>query len=65
MAKTQSAAAVSACFKGGLPRRGYCLGYHVAKRLAAGATMGTMASWDETVFQAKIEGELRALASGP
>lgn len=45
-----------------LARRGYCLGLHVARLLAEATPMQTMATWDETVYQPKIEAALDVLA---
>jgi hypothetical protein len=45
-------------------RRGYCVGYHVARVLAASNKLSDMAGWDETVYQAQVASALRTLA-GP
>lgn len=43
-------------------RRGYCLGFHVARVLARGNSLQEMAAWDETVYQPRIAAALSELA---
>ncbi len=46
-----------------LPRRGYCLGFHVTQLLARDHSLASMASWDEIVYQPHIEAALKELAA--